>query len=154
MRTACAISCVTRCTGRSPNMPDRPDAQGNHRPPDRLLTPKDAADRLAVSPSTVLLWLQTGQLKGVKAGKLWRIRERAIDEFLKEPEPPRKAAPVEETVRAKEPIPREANGRDIGNVMNWERYDELKRQGLSQRQIAAELGIPRTTLRDRLKKRR
>ena len=70
-------------------MPERPDAAGDHRPPDRLITPKDAADRLAVSPSTVLLWLQTGQLKGVKAGKLWRIRERAIDEFLKEPEPVR-----------------------------------------------------------------
>src|SRR6266542_4995215 len=126
MPTACGTSCVTRCTARSPNMPERPDVAGNHRPPDRLITPKDAADRLAVSPSTVFLWLKTGQLRGVKAGKLWRIRERAIDEFLKEPEPLRKAAPVEEPVRAKEPAPRETNGRDVGDVMNWERYDALK----------------------------
>ncbi len=135
-------------------MHDKPNAAGNHRPPDRLITPKDAADRLAVSPATVLLWLQTGQLKGVKAGKLWRIRERAIDEFLKEPEPPRKTAPAEEPVRAKEATPRETNGRDIGDIINWERYDALKARGLSQRQIARELGIPRTTLQERLKKRR
>jgi excisionase family DNA binding protein len=134
-------------------MPERPDAAGNHWSPDRLITPKDAADRLAVSPSTVLLWLKTGQLRGVKAGKLWRIRERAIDEFLKEPEPLRKTAPVEEPVRAKEPAPREMKGRDVGGVMNWKRYDALKARGLSQRQIADELGIPRTTLQDRLKKR-
>jgi excisionase family DNA binding protein len=135
-------------------MPERPNVAGNHRPPYRLITPKDAADRLAVSPGTILLWLQTGQLKGMKAGKLWRIRESAIDEFLKEPKPPRRAAPVEEIVRAKESAPREANGRDIGDVMNWERYDALKARGLSQRQIAGELGIPRTTLQERLKKRR
>jgi excisionase family DNA binding protein len=98
-------------------MPERPDAAGHHRPPDRLITPKDAADRLVASPSTVLLWLKTGQLKGIKAGKLWHIPERAIDEFLKEPEPPRKAAPVEEPVRAKEPMPREASGR----VKSWSR---------------------------------
>jgi len=135
-------------------MHDRPDAAGSHRPPDRLITPKDAADRMAVSPSAVLLWLKTGQLRGVKAGKLWRLRESAIDEFLKEPELPRKAAPAEEPVRAKEPAPPEANGRDIGDVMNWERYDALKARGLSQRRIAHELGIPRTTLQERLKKRR
>jgi excisionase family DNA binding protein len=135
-------------------MPERPDAAGNHRPPDRLITPKDAADRLAVSPSTVLLWLKTGQLRGVKAGKLWRIRERAIEEFLKEPEPPRKAAPVNEPIQARESTVNEAKGRDVDHVMNWERYDALKARGLSQRTIAHELGIPRTTLQERLKKRR
>jgi excisionase family DNA binding protein len=134
-------------------MPERPDAAGDHRPPNRLITPKDAADQLAVSPSTVLLWLQTGQLRGVKAGKLWRIRESAIDEFLKEPEPPRKAEPVDEPVRAKESAPREANGSDVDDVMDWERYDELKRQGLSRRAIAREMRIAETTLR-RLEKRR
>ena len=140
-------------------MPERPDAAGDHRPPDRLITPKEAADRLAVSPSTVLLWLQTGQLKGVKAGKLWRIRERAIDEFLKEPEPVRQPpradrfgwGPGDITVR--KPTAEEAKGFSE-DVINWERYDALKAQGLSQRQIAHEMGIPRTTLQERLKKRR
>jgi excisionase family DNA binding protein len=141
-------------------MPERPDAGGHHRPPDRLITPKDAADRLAVSPSTVLLWLKTRQLKGVKAGKLWRIREGAIEEFLKEPEPAREEpgpdrfgwGPGDITVR--KPRANEAKGCDAEDVMNWERYDALKARGLSQRQIALELGIPRTTLQERLKKRR
>ena len=140
-------------------MPERPDAAGDHRPPDRLITPKDAADRLAVSPSTVLLWLQTGQLKGVKAGKLWRIRERAIDEFLKEPEPVRQPpradrfgwGPGDITVR--KPTAEEAKGLGVDDVINWERYDELKRGGFSRRAIAREMRIAETTLR-RLEKRR
>jgi excisionase family DNA binding protein len=139
-------------------MPDRPDAAGGHRPSDRLITPKDAADRLAVSPSTVLLWLQTGELKGVKAGKLWRIRESAIDEFLKEPEPVRQPpradrfgwGPGDITVR--KPTATEAKG--LGeDVINWERYDELQARGLSRRAIAREMRIAETTLR-RLEKRR
>jgi excisionase family DNA binding protein len=134
-------------------MPDRPDATGDHRPPDRLITPKDAADRLAVSPSTILLWLQTGQLKGVKAGKLWRIRERAIDEFLKEPALPRKASPVDELTQGRKPAANEAKGIEVDDVINWERYDALKAQGLSRRAIAREMRIAETTLR-RLEKRR
>jgi excisionase family DNA binding protein len=146
-------------------MPERPDAAGDHRAPDRLITPKDAADRLAVSPSTVLLWLKTGQLKGVKAGKLWRIRERAIDEFLKEPEPVREPSradgfvwqegdieihePGEEPAGASE----ETKELNVDDVINWERYDALKAQGLSRRAIAREMRIAETTLR-RLEKRR
>ncbi len=56
---------------------------------ERLLTPVEAAARLSVSPKTVLNWLRSGQLKGVKAGgKLWRIREADLEAFLKEPEKP------------------------------------------------------------------
>ena len=146
-------------------MPERPDAAGDHRPPDRLITPKDAADRLAVSPSTILLWLQTGQLKGLKAGKLWRIRESAIDEFLKEPEPVREPSradrfiwqegdveiyePGDEPAGASE----ETKELNVDGVVNWERYDALKAQGLSRRAIAREMRIAETTLR-RLEKRR
>ncbi len=117
-------------------MPERPDAAGNHAPPDRFITPKDAADRLAVSPATILLWLQTGQLKGVKAGKLWRIRESALDEFLKEPVL----------------TPKEAQPPAVEGGIDWQRYDAMKARGLSRRLIARELGIPETTLR-RLEKR-
>ena len=52
-----------------------------------LLTPRQAAARLLVSEKTVLDWLRRGQLKGVKAGRLWRIRERDLEAFLVEPEP-------------------------------------------------------------------
>lgn len=53
----------------------------------KLLTPEEAADTLAVSKDTVLAWLRSGQLKGVKAGRLWRVRERDLEAFLQEPTP-------------------------------------------------------------------
>lgn len=49
---------------------------------ERLLTPEEAASRLAVSPKSIREWLRTGKLKGVKAGRLWRIREHDIYTFL------------------------------------------------------------------------
>jgi excisionase family DNA binding protein len=54
-----------------------------------LLTPKQAAARLLVSEKTVLDWLRRGQLKGVKAGRLWRVRARDLEAFLVAPEPTR-----------------------------------------------------------------
>ena len=47
----------------------------------------------------------------------------------------------------------EANGLDVDDVINWERYDELKAQGISRRAIAREMQMAETTLR-RLEKRR
>ncbi len=51
----------------------------------KLLTTEAAAERLDVAPTTVRDWLRKGILKGTKVGggKLWRISEEAIDEFLK-----------------------------------------------------------------------
>jgi len=49
-----------------------------------LLTPKEVAEKLKVSEQTVLRWLRNGKLKGVKAGRLWRIREEDLQEFIKE----------------------------------------------------------------------
>lgn len=120
---------------------------------ERLITPEDAADRLAVSKNTILDWLRSGQLKGVKAGRLWRLRERDLEEFLKEPEPAREALPANEPARAAEPMPEEATGPDVEALLDWGRYDALKAQGLSRRAIAREMWIPETTLR-RLEKRR
>jgi excisionase family DNA binding protein len=50
---------------------------------ERLLTPEDAAKALVVKSSTVREWLRTGRLKGVKMGRLWRVREGDLEEFLK-----------------------------------------------------------------------
>lgn len=50
---------------------------------DRLLTPDDAAKALLVKSSTVREWLRTGKLKGVKMGRLWRVKESDLGEFLK-----------------------------------------------------------------------
>jgi excisionase family DNA binding protein len=120
---------------------------------ERLITPEDAANRLAVSKTTILDWLRSGQLKGVKAGRLWRLRERDLAEFLKEPEPARERGPADEPAQADEPVLEEANELDVDDVINWERYDELKVQGFSRRAIAREMRMAETTLR-RLEKRR
>jgi hypothetical protein len=41
----------------------------------------------------------------------------------------------------------------MARAINWARYDRLKAQGHSERDIAGALGIPRTTLRRELQKR-
>lgn len=50
---------------------------------DQLLTPEDVAERLRVSRLTVGNWLRSGTLKGVKVGRLWRVRESDLENFLK-----------------------------------------------------------------------
>ena len=52
---------------------------------EKLLSPEAAAELLDVSPATVRGWLRSGILQGSKVGggKLWRISESAIDEFIK-----------------------------------------------------------------------
>ena len=46
---------------------------------DRMLTPEEVAERLAVTPNTVRGWLRDGTLKGVKLGKrVWRIKEDEV----------------------------------------------------------------------------
>ena len=49
------------------------------------LTLKEAAQRLKVREKTVRRWIQSGALRATKAGKLWRIPESALDEFLEGP---------------------------------------------------------------------
>jgi excisionase family DNA binding protein len=50
----------------------------------KLLSPDTVAKLLDVSPATVRIWLRNGTLKGLKvgAGKLWRISEEDIQDFL------------------------------------------------------------------------
>lgn len=50
----------------------------------RLLKPEEAAAALAVKPSTVREWLRTGRLKGVRLGRLWRVREEDLEAFVQE----------------------------------------------------------------------
>ncbi len=49
---------------------------------EKLLTVEQAAELLAVTPNTVREWLRTGQLKGVKLKKMWRVRESDLEAFL------------------------------------------------------------------------
>lgn len=55
---------------------------------DKLLTPEQAAERLAIKPRTIREWLRNTDkgkpgLKGTKVGKLWRVKESDLEEFLK-----------------------------------------------------------------------
>jgi excisionase family DNA binding protein len=47
-----------------------------------LLTVKEAATKLKVSERTIKNWLRQGTLHGLKAGKVWRIKESELEAFL------------------------------------------------------------------------
>lgn len=64
---------------------------------DRILTPEQVAEMLQLHPFTVLGYIKEHRLKAAKLGRVYRIRESAVWEFLenqavpegnsKEPEP-------------------------------------------------------------------
>jgi len=45
-------------------------------------TPRQVADILKVKETTIWQWLKEGKLKGVHLGRLWRIRQSQLNEFL------------------------------------------------------------------------
>lgn len=47
---------------------------------ERLYTVEEAAEHLGVSMVTVGRWLRSGNLRGVKVGRAWRVPESALDE--------------------------------------------------------------------------
>jgi excisionase family DNA binding protein len=53
---------------------------------EKFYTIKEVAELLKVSDGGVRKWLKTGKLKGIKLGRIWRIRESDFDKFLKERE--------------------------------------------------------------------
>jgi excisionase family DNA binding protein len=48
----------------------------------QLLTPEQVAERLQISRWTVMDYLRSGKLKGHKVGRLWRIKEQDLEDFL------------------------------------------------------------------------
>jgi excisionase family DNA binding protein len=52
---------------------------------DRLLTPEQVADRLALAPSTARDWLRSGVLPAFKLGRrgLLRMRQSDLDAFIR-----------------------------------------------------------------------
>jgi excisionase family DNA binding protein len=50
-----------------------------------LYTVKEAAVKLKVSERSVLDWLRAGKLRGLRAGKAWRIKESDLEAFLHDP---------------------------------------------------------------------
>jgi excisionase family DNA binding protein len=54
---------------------------------EKVYTPEEAAEALKVTPKTIRIWLRTGQIGGIKVGRLWRVRERDLEAFLERKEP-------------------------------------------------------------------
>jgi excisionase family DNA binding protein len=48
----------------------------------QLLSPEQVAERLQISRWTVMDYLRAGKLKGHKVGRLWRIEEQDLEDFL------------------------------------------------------------------------
>jgi len=53
---------------------------------ERFYSIEDIAKILNVSDGAVRKWLKAGALKGIKLGRIWRIRGSDFDKFLKERE--------------------------------------------------------------------
>jgi len=49
---------------------------------ERLLTPKQVADLLQVKTMTVMTYLRNGEIRGVKIGRLWRVRTADLEAFV------------------------------------------------------------------------
>ncbi len=47
-----------------------------------IYTAGEAARRLGVTTNTLTKWLRTGQLKGIKRGKVWYVPDTAIREYV------------------------------------------------------------------------
>ncbi len=52
----------------------------------KLLSIAEAAERLNIKEDTLRKWLKEGKIKGIKLGKLWRIREEEIEELIRKGE--------------------------------------------------------------------
>jgi len=52
---------------------------------EKVYTPEQVAEILQISRYTVMEWLRNGKLKGIRIGKLWRVRESDLKEFVSNP---------------------------------------------------------------------
>ncbi len=50
-----------------------------------VLTPDDVAKALGLSRRTVISWLESGKIAGIKVGNRWRVKEEDLDKFIDEP---------------------------------------------------------------------
>jgi excisionase family DNA binding protein len=49
---------------------------------EKYYSPEDVAEILGVKDRTVRAWLKSGKLKGKKLGRLWRVKESDLEEFI------------------------------------------------------------------------
>lgn len=50
---------------------------------ERVLTAEEVADYLKINIRTVYKLLESGELRGIKVGRIWRIAESAVNEFVR-----------------------------------------------------------------------
>ncbi|QQR83540.1 helix-turn-helix domain-containing protein [Candidatus Peregrinibacteria bacterium] len=53
---------------------------------EKIYTTDQVAQMLQIHPLTVLNYIKKGRLKGIKLGRVYRVRESAFQEFLKQQE--------------------------------------------------------------------
>jgi len=51
---------------------------------EKFYTIKEVAELLKVSDGGVRKWLKTDKLKGIKLGRIWRIKKSDLEEFINE----------------------------------------------------------------------
>jgi len=49
---------------------------------EKYYSTEDVAEILGFKEKTVREWLRTGKLKGKKIGRLWRVKESDLEEFI------------------------------------------------------------------------
>jgi excisionase family DNA binding protein len=60
-------------------MPDNPNPAPDEDP---WLTVPQVSDELKVHPATVRVWINSGRLAAVRAGRTWRVRRSEVDRAL------------------------------------------------------------------------
>lgn len=50
----------------------------------KYITVHEAAEILSINPRTVTKYLTTGQIKGAKIGRIWRLEEQDVHRFYEE----------------------------------------------------------------------
>jgi|SRR5437016_4437761 len=83
---------------------------------EQLLTPEAAAEKLAVSVKTIKNLLRSGKLRGVKVGNLWRLRQEALEDYLRQQASNKPLAPEKATANA-QPWQDYLAGRDKGKAI-------------------------------------
>lgn len=48
----------------------------------KMLTPSDIADKLNIHPNTVRDYLKAGILPAVKLGRVWRVEEKDLNNWI------------------------------------------------------------------------
>lgn len=50
---------------------------------EKLLTPQQVAERLQLTERTIYEYMRSGQLKASKLGRVWRVNEEDLADFLR-----------------------------------------------------------------------